>query len=231
VSLDSQSSGSLLSRRRLQNTADVFGNGTYSNGTFINETLSSADVLLNETNLNRGKVFTITGEFGGFHFCFKTTPYFSFRSSPNGTIGTCRGCPVSESGHFNLFDDAFRRRRRKLRVSDAAQTSSQRKLQDDQGLCICPIGIEPVEANMGPSVDEFKEVFNTKIEEEVEGGLLGGLNVTVEDVVEGHIVDCEPTETEFRSEIFSDLQVNLTSLTVEEVAILEQGNERSCRHP
>lgn len=195
VNLDSQGAGSILSRRQLQNL-DPFVNGTHANATHINGTYANGTVA-NETNTDRNTVFTV--------------------------VGQCRGCQLTDAGNFNLFDDAFRRRRRQLRVSDSSRSPLQRKLQNELGLCVCPINVEPGEENMGPSAEEFKDVFNQKLQEEQENGALAGVNVTVENVLEGQIVDCEPTEQEFKSEIFSDLQVNLTSLTPEEVTVLEEG--------
>lgn len=205
VSLDSKPSGSVNFRRHLQ-SAETLGigaaaNGTFLNGTFLNgtlgnQTIANSSVPLNETNVDRNTVFTITGQ--------------------------CRGCPITDSGYFNLFDDAFRRRR-KLKVSASSHSSLQRKLQNDLGLCVCPIGVEPDEEDTGPSAEEFLEIFNTKIEEEQESGSLVGVNITADSIVEGQFVNCEPVENGFRSEIFSDLQLNLTSITQEEVAVLEDG--------
>ena len=136
--------------------------------------------------------------------------------------GTCRDCPVTSSGSFSLFDAAFRRRRALKSVKPEKGFSAIRGLLGRvDGSCVCPTGSEPNDEGM--SAGDFKQVLNDEIAEQKEAGLLEEtVEVVVDNVLEGQVVDCGSNISDFTSEIFSDLAVNITSLTTEEVRVLEE---------
>jgi hypothetical protein len=79
------------------------------------------------------------------------------RGMGNGTAlflevtGGCRNCPVSDSGTFALFDDAFGQGR-------GLKESKRRSLQVPLDICFCPQGKEPGE-EPAPSTQAFAEYF------------------------------------------------------------------------
>ncbi|CAB9502923.1 expressed unknown protein [Seminavis robusta] len=92
------------------------------------------------------------------------------------TVGTCRGCPVTDAGSFELYDDAFRRRlatskdmqmRRINPVQLKTRILSTRKLQQDYNStdtrpdCRCPEGSIP--RPQAPGVQECIDLMNERI--------------------------------------------------------------------
>jgi Fe-S cluster biogenesis protein NfuA len=69
--------------------------------------------------------------------------------------GECRGCEVSESGTFGLFDDAFRRTLRQ-------DTPFRRRIQSQNSGCLCPIDTDPVLPS-APTEEEFLTEYNTDV--------------------------------------------------------------------
>ncbi|CAB9518161.1 Hemolysin-type calcium-binding repeat (2 copies) [Seminavis robusta] len=75
--------------------------------------------------------------------------------------GRCRNCPVTEAGGFSLFDDAFRRRERRL-DHDSVFPPPPRRLQEALDVCLCPQGKEPGQ-EPPPSTDDFLVDFNDNL--------------------------------------------------------------------
>lgn len=139
--------------------------------------------------------------------------------------GSCRNCPVSTSGTFNLFDDTFRRAL--LSSPSKRQSRSTDSLGDQLQIgdsCVCPVGREP-EVDQGPSASEFESVFIEELaeleEERKEEGKPSSVAVTATSIAEGHEVDCSPDVREFQSATYTDLGVDPANLSAEERKILE----------
>ena len=116
--------------------------------------------------------------------------------------GTCRNCPAN-SGTFNLFDDAFRRQRirlreRKLQFDDmlyrmsdgwdeANDEAARKKFEEGKSedtlnstinSCTCTAsGLKPTKPH-APSIFQLMELINPELEEEFDG-MLGSLADTV----------------------------------------------------
>ncbi|CAB9520924.1 Protein of unknown function (DUF3494) [Seminavis robusta] len=157
--------------------------------------------------------------------------------------GTCRNCPVSETGTFNLFDDAFGEgsfsRRRQLASSSSVVGLSGRALQEQvrPGVCFCPVGVPPGEMQ-GPTAGIFQSLLNQQVadlqEEESLPPPVSGYSsknstltniqeLTVENVIEVHPVDCGGNVTNFQSAVYTGLRVNEGSLDGIEKGDIEQG--------
>jgi len=100
--------------------------------------------------------------------------------------GTCRDCPVSESGAFQLYDDAFRRSLRTNFLGADTVRINTRLLQindvelgeggDKKNDCVCLEGVEPTP--QAPGVQECVDLMNEelpKVQEEL--GVLPGLRM------------------------------------------------------
>ena len=85
--------------------------------------------------------------------------------------GTCRDCPVTPGGAFELYDDSFRRRRllrgvRVRRVTTRLVSSRTRTLQDESSNddCQCLVGQQPTRPQ-APGVRECVDQMNVEIDE------------------------------------------------------------------
>ena len=164
---------------------------------------------------------------------------------------TCQNCHVDmETGSFTLFDygaptstSVEQRRRRHLKSFQDYQRpiyapfGPPEKTFTDTDSCICPtnsaselvdlIGMAAGEnitlATPVMSVGDFLGVYNTYLKELNASD--DGSTATVESadrLEEAKKVQCGATLQNFTTEVFSDLRVNTTSLTREEVRLLEQ---------
>lgn len=81
-------------------------------------------------------------------------------------VGTCRGCALTESGSFDLYDEAFRRL---LRRRTLFEESSTRQLLEEED-CQCVDGALPLEPQ-APGVQECVDAMNGRFEnlEETQG--------------------------------------------------------------
>ena len=132
--------------------------------------------------------------------------------------GECRNCPVTDAGSFALFDQMFRRT---LSQMTSAKTGAKRSLflqphYPTNDTCVCPSEAEP----QPMLLDDFVAAFNERLQEDEEilaVQALGG-------VLEGQQVSCgAPLMMEnFQTNVYSDLTVNLTSITREEIMALEE---------
>lgn len=106
-------------------------------------------------------------------------------------VGTCRGCPVLDSGAFNLFDDSFRRRRSRQLLVDlaswqAAPKFAQQTLNNDRNVCICPAGEDPIDGN-GPATEDFQDELNDEIFKLEKGGEAVSVQSPPDNIVEGQV--------------------------------------------
>ncbi|CAB9526003.1 ECF subfamily RNA polymerase sigma-24 subunit [Seminavis robusta] len=72
------------------------------------------------------------------------------------------------------------------------------------------------------SAEDFRVVFNDQVEKQKLNVFLEEVNVTADSVLEGHEVQCGTGPQKFTTEVFSDLGVNLTVLTTDEVLAVEE---------
>ena len=143
--------------------------------------------------------------------------------------GLCRDCPVSDTGNFPLFDDPSSGRRQSLSlVLPRTRHNHKRGSQQDQ--CVCPLVVSD-DDNSTSSINPtqvHEEIFLAMYNAELLGN--GERLEVVEsalDIGEGQEVNCSGTQTRFESIVHSDIQVNLTSLTVQEAKKLEDAFKES----
>ena len=86
-------------------------------------------------------------------------------------IGSCRDCPITDSGTFETFDDSFRRtlvdntRKRHRLLLDDRELQLQPSANDTVttgGGCICPIDLDPIRPD-APTEDEFQSAFDQAV--------------------------------------------------------------------
>ncbi|CAB9507880.1 expressed unknown protein [Seminavis robusta] len=111
-------------------------------------------------------------------------------------LGTCRGCMVDDNGYFALFDDVFRRERYLeegipknsiiFGQSAAPKFDFGRSLKESEEnrfeVCACPADV-PNDGSAAPTADEFLLIFNDRLVQLEEAGVIGNF-ATIEDVVE-----------------------------------------------
>jgi hypothetical protein len=124
---------------------------------------------------------------------------------------------VSESGSFSLFDDAFRRRR--LDSKERVPTFP-RSLQQPENICVCPAGIQPGEKD-GPTSESFQVIFNARVEEEKEDGALEGIELSVDNLIEGQEVNCSADVQVFKTNVIMDVSLSLEELDEQQKAAIE----------
>ena len=209
VTLETRAGNLFLETRRLQEeygsitrTTNVT-NSTLHNATGENILTSSNITSVPLRNRRRETVFSVTG--------------------------SCRNCPVSKAGSFTLFDETFRRQLLSSNGSSlrAGLDFGERSLQGDGGnVCLCPPGEEPKLDSI--SVQEFMGTFNDRLEKEILAGNLNGtVGVVVDSVIEGQEVECAANTSQFQSEVFSDLSLDLALVTTEELSVLEKAFQRT----
>jgi len=125
---------------------------------------------------------------------------------------------VDGSGNFNLFDDSFRRRLSS--TVTAAGSNIFRSLQTSNDKCLCRVGQEPT-LDQGPTVDEFAGELTIEINSLVKEGKLIAVNSTVDDVFEGHQVQCQGRPEDFDVVVFTNLGINPSELTDEQRTYLQ----------
>jgi hypothetical protein len=137
--------------------------------------------------------------------------------------GTCRDCPVSETGSFRLFDDviSFGRSLQGARIRSAAKSFLQASQTNSSDVCVCPVGMEP-NVRDGIYPEDFEIVFNNKITEIVDDGGLPSVTPVVDNVIEGNQVDCSEEILPFRSIVRVDLGFAPSELTEEKKIALEE---------
>ncbi|CAB9511189.1 expressed unknown protein [Seminavis robusta] len=144
----------------------------------------------------------------------------SGRAAVFSVTGQCRGCPVSDTGQFSLFDDAFRRRR-ELSEMDQDLFSIPRGLLEAETFCVCPSGVEPGQQE-GPTSEVFQVVFSAQVEKErKESGALDGVEVSVDNLIEGQEVNCSSDVQLFTTSVYVDVSLSLEELNDDQKAVLE----------
>jgi hypothetical protein len=167
--------------------------------------------------------------------------------------GNCRNCPVSETGSFTLFDDALQPdgRRRIQQVDnipfDAFTTAPSPEnnqefvsflennndnfngMANGTTTCLCPAGSpEPILEHQfdndtshqqveAVTKDEFIVEFMTELQQHASSP------PALVSLIEGQQVMCPSIQSTFQTQVFSQLTVDLTSITLQEVRELEQG--------
>lgn len=192
-----------------------------ANSTFVNSTWPSSNSW-NSSALN----FTLPlNNATEGHTIFISTNVFQVR-------GSCRNCVVPASGSFTLFDDPHRRHRSLATRNGLPKFPNNRAkdllLLNDDNMCVCPAGVSPGQQNDKLSAEEFRAVFNDQVlKESVNSALDESVTVSVEVLAEGEEVECNATQQLFTTEVFSDLRLNLSSLTREETRLLEKTFQRT----
>lgn len=86
-------------------------------------------------------------------------------------VGQCRGCPISSTGTFSLFDDAFRSvpanfTRHLFNIASQLRPflRYRRLLQGQADGCLCPINAEPTQPD-APTEDEFLTGYGAAVTE------------------------------------------------------------------
>lgn len=117
-------------------------------------------------------------------------------------IGTCRDCPLTDSGSFALYDDSFRLRGRLLRMrmrvlevrstlplgggdGEGLLSSNNTTLGRNKDDCTCPAGLRPTRPQP-PQVAQLLEVVNQRLDriqqDRPEGGFLSGRLTAIQQV-------------------------------------------------
>ncbi|CAB9526004.1 unknown protein [Seminavis robusta] len=195
----------VLVRRQLQEQINLNAssvNTTFMNGTNSTQTHTETPIThnLNDT-MPEGVARATTGA------VFEVT-------------GRCRGCPVSDVGSFELFDDTFRRQR-SLRFDRQhgapALAALHRNLQGNTLSCVCPTDVNQIDDF---SKQDFLDYFNTDVVQLQEDGVLQAVT-GVEKLQEGQDVDCEGEKRTFTTTVFVDISVNLEEIGAQEKLLLE----------
>lgn len=169
---------------------------SYDDTKYYNSSATNSSIL-NNTAINTTINATIEPEMGA-------STVFSIN-------GMCRNCMVSETGSFQLFDDAFRRR-----LKQTLDDSRWLEEEDDDAdwylgsgeRCECPVGVEPTDELVGAmSANDFQQVYSNKIETLVKEGELVSVTKNVEKVIEGTQVNCSNQVENFRAAVYTGLKV------------------------
>ena len=127
-----------------------------------------------------------------------TSPPFATAESDEGYIvpvlfavtGSCRGCPVTSGGAFNLFDDAFRRRDRRslssLSTRQEVPDFASDSMNNNRNVCICPAGEDPTLKD-GPAAEDFETDLIDAIVKLQKSGESTSIQVPAENLVEGQV--------------------------------------------
>jgi len=106
--------------------------------------------------------------------------------------GSCRGCATTDSGSFNAFNNAFRRRglqekrrpcqrkQRSLKTVEWYDDDYVPEKEEKMDICTCPAGSFPVNEETGlpelepdtPTLEEFQEAYNVIIQSYIRQGLV-----------------------------------------------------------
>jgi hypothetical protein len=141
--------------------------------------------------------------------------------------GSCRDCPVTESGTFNLFDDdAIRRRELVVGKTHHIATIGKPKIRKLQQIgegssCICPFGVDPV-IGAGPNSQDFEMTFNGKIADLQDDGEVTSILANSTNVVEGQSVLCNGEPRLFKSFVNADVGVDPSKLSEQTIETLEK---------
>jgi hypothetical protein len=201
-----------------------------SNGTVVTTWTGQADSSWESSQVNHttevsNVVFTITGQ--------------------------CHNCPVSTTGSFRLFDESFRRRRRSRRLAVEIIPNPfhwgdgfrHRDLQFVPDTCFCPSqgngggGDDEDDAHKNlntttipPTIsqDDFLVTLNQDIAKKQKEGTVMFVE-SAKALDERHQVECGEQQTTFKSEVFSDLRVDLLSIDPKQIKALEKAFLKSYR--
>lgn len=101
--------------------------------------------------------------------------------------GSCRGCPVTSGGAFNLFDDVFRRRdRRSLSARREVPAFTSDSVNTNKNVCVCPAGEDPTLQD-GPVAEDFETDLFDAIRKLEQSGESTSIQVPAENLVEGQV--------------------------------------------
>jgi hypothetical protein len=147
--------------------------------------------------------------------------------------GTCRGCPVTSSGSFSLFDDAFRRRRLQNDLTTEMDLTTTFVDPTERDICTCPTQAgqlgRMLQGNLvfepnAPTEEEFLFAYNVDVERLVAEGVIINIvailalaEVPVQDDI---AVLCSPNIQEFVTYVEVEFNGNPGALTPMETAIL-----------
>jgi len=164
--------------------------------------------------------------------------------------GSCRGCPVSDAGSFTLFDEAFRRERslKSMQHQAFGARTLQASLTDT---CVCLIGLKPNDEGISAQdFTVLYNAKIVEDAEEANVDIIDSFEFVVDNLLEGQKVECGSNISDFSSQgkynqpclfssnnplqsnaqltsihrcaVFSDLTINLTSVTTKEVMLIEE---------